>query len=689
MVQFRNKEKEIIFKIVYYGPALGGKTTNLETLHKITDPEGKTTLTSLKTSEDRTLFFDLLPFDLGEIQGYNIRVQVYTVPGQVHYNITRKIVLTGADAIIFVADSQISRLDDNRVSFENMKANLLSNKMNINEIPIIIQCNKVDLKEIADEKTIVEKIGFEGYKGVTKASAIRGDGVVETFESAVAESLVYFAKKFKLEQKGATEEKLRADISNFFKQFKDRVIKTDVEKENLQATIPVYGLSEEEQLTAALKSTTEIAEQYNEVERLNRLYKEKVEEMQFLYGLVQTLNELNSPDEIITTSLQKISQFKKNYSYSLFEVEEKNPTKLKGVFNTDFDPLVKFGNTPSGNIALNLIQKRESFRLDGLRERITELTGKSVEIPDTVLTLCFGDCSGSFYSVFVYPKINQSLTQEEENFFHLYEGLVSPLILSKKYFIEISKANENLERKVIERTAELSKALEGLKAVDKVKRAFLDNISHEIRTPLSNIKSYSDFLLRHPEEMLEKGKNFLTTIKKESDHLEELFNSILSFSSVKEPIKGEETNLTEVLNLTVARLVPKIKKKNLNVEIKADSEKIIYPINKEDASILMEQLIDNAIKYSPDGEKIKVFILNEKERVIFSVRDYGQGFPKEDKQIIIEPKMAESKEVASFKEKGLGLGLFLVREIVSKYNGSINIDNMEPGTNILIEFTRI
>lgn len=688
MVQFRNKEKEIIFKIVYYGPALGGKTTNLETLHKITDPEGKTTLTSLKTSEDRTLFFDLLPFDLGEIQGYNIRVQVYTVPGQVHYNTTRKIVLTGADSIIFVADSEMSRLDDNRVSFENMKANLLSNRMNINEIPIIIQCNKVDLKEIADEKTIVEKIGFDGYKGVIKASAIRGDGVIQTFESAVAESLVYFAKKFKLEQKGATEAKLRESLTGFFGQFKERVIKTDVEKENLQATIPVHGLSEEEQLSAALKSTTEIAEQYNEVDRLKRLYQNKVEEMEFLYALIQNLNELNSPDEIITTSLQKISQFKRNYSYSLFEVEEKKPTKLKGVFNTDSDPLIKFGNTPSGNIALDLIQKRESFRLDGLRDKITDLTGKSVDIHDSVLTLCFGDTRESYYSVFVYAKESQYLTQEEENFFHLYEGLVSPLILSKKYLIEISKANENLERKVVERTAELSKALDGLKEVDKVKRAFLDNISHEIKTPLSNIKSYSDFLVRHPEEMLEKGKGFLATIKRESDKLEKLFNSILSFSSVKEPIKGEETNLTDVLNLTVARLVPQIKKKNLYVEIKADSDKIIYPINKEDASILMEQLIDNAIKYSPVGEKIKVFILNEKERVIFSVRDYGEGFPKDDKQIIIEPKLAESKEVASFKEKGLGLGLFLVREIVSKYNGTINIDNMEPGTNILVEFTK-
>src|SRR5512137_2049593 len=131
MVQFRHAQREIQFKVVYYGPALGGKTTNLEALHEITDPENKTQLVSLKTAEDRTLFFDFLPFDVGEIQGYHIRFQVYTVPGQVHYNTTRKVVLVGTDAVIFVADSQPDRAEENYISWENMKANLIANKLDI------------------------------------------------------------------------------------------------------------------------------------------------------------------------------------------------------------------------------------------------------------------------------------------------------------------------------------------------------------------------------------------------------------------------------------------------------------------------------------------------------------------------------------------------------------------------------
>ena len=162
MVQFRHAQREIQFKIVYYGPALGGKTTNLEALHEIADPEGNTQLVSLKTAEDRTLFFDFLPFNLGEIQGYQIRYQVYTVPGQVNYNTTRKVVLAGTDAIIFVADSQPDRAQENYISWENMRANLLANKLDLAQTTVIIQCNKQDLPGILSPEQVLAAMRVEG-----------------------------------------------------------------------------------------------------------------------------------------------------------------------------------------------------------------------------------------------------------------------------------------------------------------------------------------------------------------------------------------------------------------------------------------------------------------------------------------------------------------------------------------------
>ena len=129
MVQFNFSERTIKAKVVYYGPAQSGKTTNLEQIHRLSDPAGTNRLISLNTAQDRTLFFDLLPFSLGAVAGYDFKVQLYTVPGQVQYNATRRVVLAGADAVVFVADARKSLLKENQAAFENMKVNLLANRL--------------------------------------------------------------------------------------------------------------------------------------------------------------------------------------------------------------------------------------------------------------------------------------------------------------------------------------------------------------------------------------------------------------------------------------------------------------------------------------------------------------------------------------------------------------------------------
>ncbi|MCX7830642.1 MAG: GTPase domain-containing protein, partial [Acidobacteria bacterium] len=470
MVQFRNQEKEIIFKIVYYGPALGGKTTNLETLHKITDPEGKTTLTSLKTAEDRTLFFDLLPFDLGEIQGYRIRIQVYTVPGQVHYNTTRKIVLAGADAIIFVADSQVEKLDDNRVSFENMKSNLLANKMKLEGLPVVIQCNKTDLKNIASKEEILKKMGLQdGAFDAVLSSAIKGVGVVETFRKGVVRSLVDFANKFKLYQKGVTAQKLEESVRRFFEPFEKAILEPpEMEIQKLEAKVPLKGLSEEKQLEAALHSTTEIAEKFGEMERLNNLHIDKIKEMNFLYELGREAERADSPSELASWALSKIAGLKPEFHYTLLKCSERKIAIVK-TFYLEKDPLLIEGNTTAGNFVYSIANKKETFRLDDIPSRIAELSGKSVDIPETVLSLFLGDCGDCHFSLFVYSQKKEKLDSEKEKFFGLFGELIASKISILNLVKELENANKELEKKVLERTASLSRALEDLKEIDNVK----------------------------------------------------------------------------------------------------------------------------------------------------------------------------------------------------------------------------
>ena len=201
MVQFNFAEKTIKAKVVFYGPAKSGKTTNLEQIHRLTDPAGHNSLVSLNTAQDRTLFFDLLPISLGQVSGYEFKIQVYTVPGQVQYNATRRVVLAGADAIVFVADSRKSMAKENIAAFENMKVNLLANRLVPEKVPLVLQYNKRDMPDVDTEAELNRQLNAWGRKAFM-AVASNGDGVLETFGAAAQEMLQSIAIKYNLKDKG-------------------------------------------------------------------------------------------------------------------------------------------------------------------------------------------------------------------------------------------------------------------------------------------------------------------------------------------------------------------------------------------------------------------------------------------------------------------------------------------------------
>jgi len=173
--------REITCKIVYYGPGRSGKTTNLHYIHGQVPTDRKGQMVSLATQTDRTLFFDFLPIDLGTISGFTTRFQLYTVPGQVYYQTTRKLVLQGADGVVFVADSQARQLQENIESFQDLHENLAEQGVDARQMPMVIQYNKIDLPE--ELRTPVPEledlVNFRGIPSFT-ADALHGPGVFET-----------------------------------------------------------------------------------------------------------------------------------------------------------------------------------------------------------------------------------------------------------------------------------------------------------------------------------------------------------------------------------------------------------------------------------------------------------------------------------------------------------------------------
>jgi signal recognition particle receptor subunit beta len=215
MVQFNFSERTIKAKVVYYGPPQSGKTTNLEQIHRITDPDGSNRLISLNTAQDRTLFFDLLPFSLGNVSGYDFKIQLYTVPGQVQYNATRRVVLAGADAVVFVADGQKTMARENLTALENMKVNLLANRLVPERVPLVLQYNKQDLDSLIPRAELDRSLNFWGRKAFP-AVAARGEGVMETFAAVVQDMLAAIALKYNLKEKGLDPEAVPEIVAQAF-----------------------------------------------------------------------------------------------------------------------------------------------------------------------------------------------------------------------------------------------------------------------------------------------------------------------------------------------------------------------------------------------------------------------------------------------------------------------------------------
>ncbi len=193
------REKIVQVKIVYYGPGRGGKTTNLEYINRKFRKQIQSEMISLKTHGDRTLFFDFLPFDMGKIKGYEMKIQLYTVPGQVKYNATRKLVLKGVDGIVFVADAQAQMREKNIRSLNQLHENLQDYKESIFKIPLVVQYNKVDLRSqgipILPTSVLEKDLNSKLRVPAFEASALTGYNVPDTLKKIISSTVVSIQKK--------------------------------------------------------------------------------------------------------------------------------------------------------------------------------------------------------------------------------------------------------------------------------------------------------------------------------------------------------------------------------------------------------------------------------------------------------------------------------------------------------------
>jgi mutual gliding-motility protein MglA len=215
-VQLNHAQRELTVKVVYYGPGLSGKTTNLQLIHARTQTEGRGKLLTVETHDDRTLFFDLLPVFFHTKGGYTVKVKMFTVPGQVIHNATRRVVLQGADAVAFIADSRRSANADNNAYWANLQENMRENGLDAAQVPIVIQFNKRDLPDTKTDEEL-EETRVRGKEPVIGAVAIRGEGVLETMFAVI--QLAYR----KMDEQAGLARNLGLSESGFLAQVFDRI----------------------------------------------------------------------------------------------------------------------------------------------------------------------------------------------------------------------------------------------------------------------------------------------------------------------------------------------------------------------------------------------------------------------------------------------------------------------------------
>ena len=307
MVQFNTRANEILLKLVYYGPGLSGKTTNLHQLHALCGEAQRGEMFSVNTQEDRTLFFDLLPINLGYIYGNAIHLQVYTVPGQIQYDASRRVVLGGADGVVFVADSAEEKMQDNVDSLSNLYHNLNANRLNIKQIPLVLQFNKRDLPDALAVGVMNRRLNFRNAP-FFEAIASQGIGVAETFRAITRETVEYTFKKFNLDKKVKDFDAMLGLIdSNLSEALREvgtaaapgTVLEqpTSVILRHSGVTIedlhPEKHAESQDLLEDALKSSMETARLYSELRSTKEALEQRNQELSQLYAQLERSHQEN------------------------------------------------------------------------------------------------------------------------------------------------------------------------------------------------------------------------------------------------------------------------------------------------------------------------------------------------------------------------------------------------------------
>lgn len=705
MVQFDNQYRQVKLKVVYYGPGLCGKTTCLQYIHRVSDPGRRTKLYALNTASDRTLFFDLLGLDLGRVRGYKLMLQLYTVPGQVQYNATRRAVLAGADGVVFVADSQRACAQPNQESFANLLENLKANGLDTDSIPLVFHYNKRDLPEV------LARAELDALLNLRKAPAFEtvattGGGVMEGF-SAVAEATVLsVADRLGLAGQSEAVNRILANVRAALAPLLPKQAAAAVEAPVLLRTgTKGESLGADELVGEAVRANAAMAELNVRLDRITKELERQVASLHAMSELGQVLSSAREPEEVTGATVDRLlAELRVNCGSLLLSTDGELVSVLRRGMAAD--PIARAG-TAGTTAAQEVINGRKPVVV-----RFEELEPAAV-----TASPWFSEADGiGFVSVIAAPLVvrgdpvgvltayadaNRGAFDDQDlQLASVMASNAAVALANSRAWRALEELNRSLEGTVAERTRELQQALGEserlagqleernlaletanwqLKELEKLKGDLLDRIAHELNTPVTSIQTAARILSRYGEVPPDKAAKFVEIITQESGRLASLIASALQ-ATVLGVAEGqprlEEVPLHDLLRRVLAPFREEIGQFDIKVQVKLATglDRVVGDPQQLEAALAA--LVKNAIEFNRPGGALTVTARPVRRgaagMIELRVEDTGQGISDADLPHVCDV-FWQGGNVLTEKPRGLGLGLAVAKRVAEKHGGRLEI----------------
>lgn len=706
MVQFENQYRQIKVKIVYYGPALGGKTTCLQHIHRVTDPQRRTRLYSLNTASDRTLFFDLLSLNLGRIRGYRLAIQLYTVPGQVQYNATRRTVLAGADGVVFVADSQRDQRSANLQSLENLRENLQANGIDPDSVPVVLQYNKRDLKDLVPVPDLEDELNAAKMPSFPTV-AITGDGVMDAFAAITESTLVSLADRLGIDTGGDAVERLKGQTRAALEPFVTAAAPAG-RADDVEVTVPEGAadetgpLPQEALVSEAVRANLAMTDLSSRLETVSRRLERKVRVTRAITDFGRTVANERDPAEVLRMLIRTAASHLGVQAASVLIVPAPGQLREAVVHGLEEDPLLAAageGGSLSAEMATAgepaLVARDLEGDTVGPAQVAVERAGFSsaVVVPLTAQERRLGVLTA-------YAGMDRRALDEDDLELASILGATAAMGYANALaFRQLEESRVGLESTVEQRDDELKASAEEigllnreLERLNEMKTELISRVAEGIQKPADSLLAAAGALDQLRDAPAEKTLRFVAIIRREAEALSALVESFDQASMLVADGNGprrEEGSLPTLLRRAVAPVGDLARELEVNLKVLSPGDLTTITCEADSLATALRAVIKNALEHTPAGGEVRIEVRRMRRRgqpwIEFAITDTGGGIPDADRERVFEPFWQGSADKRG-GAPGIGLGLVIARQVAVRHAGRINISENEPtGARVSIQ----